>query len=123
MSIGTFERMSKTQVAADVAMGYERLRGEGKVPADHSALFDGLFEVSQSPDASVWAVLLCRVAVIDALGDGTLSSSEIEEAQAVTSFLASGTGISEAQLRRFADEHPTLKELLRERLELIRPED
>lgn len=123
MSVGTIERISKDRIAADVAFGYEGLRSEGKVPPEHKALFATLYDVSQSREASVWAVLLCRVTVIDALQDGTLSPMEIKAAEKASELLAQGKGLSEEHLRRFAAEFPFLNDSLREAFEIAVPED
>lgn len=99
-----------TSMSEKLAADFETMKEVGKVPEEHTALYQGLVDYTQEPEATFPTILLCLTIVETNLDDGQVSESELKEAQDVRAFLEANPTAGFTAVETFMNEHEGLKE-------------
>lgn len=71
----------------ELAKEYAKMKSDGLVPAEHEALFDAIFKVTQNKDTTPYAIILGGTVIHMCLDDGKVDKVELDAAQEVRTFL------------------------------------
>lgn len=102
------------EIRERVATAYEDAKAEGKVPEEHTPLFDELAAVAQREETTVWSASLIAAVVIDPITDSKITDEEASDAATVSEFVMAHPDLGFSGFVRFLTEHPDLMERVQE---------
>jgi hypothetical protein len=103
-----------TALQEEIVNEYERLQSEEKIPTEHAALFQRLFEVSQVEEASISAVFMSFFVLIGYLDDGEVTEAEADSATKLVDFLEANPSVGVFALAEFVGQNPEFEQTFRD---------
>jgi hypothetical protein len=99
----------KGGMVSGLQSSYDDLKADGQVPAEYTAQFDELVQISQQPNTSFWCVMFATGIVSDTLSDGTVDESEAPMIDAVLGFVRDNPDAGIIEFSQFVEKHPELQ--------------
>jgi hypothetical protein len=94
------------EIRIELTRIYTEFQEDEKIPAEHSEVFERIYQAGQRDDASFWTTLMAFIVLPSYLEDGEVTESEAEAAATLADFLEANPDVGLMGFGQFVDEHP-----------------